>query len=169
VARLAAPELSSGYGLRTMSTAAGGYNPFAYHAGSVWTHDTAIAIRGLRTVGTAAGDAAAAQLIRGLLAAAPGFGYRMPELYSGHPPTRTRAALPYPAACRPQAWSAASAIVILTALLGLTVDAPADTTSLAPLRPSPVGPFSVSGLRVAGRDVTISVDDTGKATTTTSS
>ena len=169
VARLAGPELSSGYGLRTMSTAAGGYNPLAYHAGSVWTHDTAIAILGLRSVGTAAGDAAAANLITGLLGAAPSFGYRMPELYGGQSPDQTRAAIPYPAACRPQAWSAASAVVIITALLGLSVDVPAGVTAMRPLYPSPVGPFAVSGLQIAGRTTQIHVDDDGKATTTTSS
>jgi glycogen debranching enzyme len=167
VARLAGPELSSGYGLRTMSTAASGFNPLAYHAGSVWTHDTAIAILGLRTVGTAAGDAAAAQLIDGLLGAAPSFGYRMPELYGGQPAAQTDSAMPYPAACRPQAWSAASAIAIITALLGLSADPSCGVTNVRPLHPSPVGPFAVSGLQLAGRTTDIRVDADGKASITT--
>ena len=169
VARLAGPELSSGFGLRTMSTSARGYNPLAYHAGSVWTHDTAIALHGLRSVGTAAADAAAADLIRGLLAASVSFGYRMPELYSGHSSVQAHAAIPYPAACRPQAWSAASAIVVVTALLGLGVDAPAGITSVRPLHPSPAGPFAVTGLQIAGRTLDIQVDEDGTATTSTSS
>jgi len=57
--------MSSGYGLRTMSTESSGYWPLSYHGGSVWTHDTAIAVLGLARDGH---DAVAAELIDGLLA-----------------------------------------------------------------------------------------------------
>jgi glycogen debranching enzyme len=43
--RLLAADLSDAYGLRTYSTVNAGYNPFGYHVGSVWAHDTAIAYR----------------------------------------------------------------------------------------------------------------------------
>jgi hypothetical protein len=116
--RLLDPSLDSGYGLRTLATSSGGYWPLKYHGGSVWAHDTAIAIRGLAAVGH---HDAAAQLAEGLLKAAESFGYRMPELHSGDPaPGASGAgvsrALPYPSACRPQAWSAASAVVIAEVL-----------------------------------------------------
>ncbi|HEY4268672.1 MAG TPA: glycogen debranching N-terminal domain-containing protein [Galbitalea sp.] len=111
-ARLVSPELSSGYGLRTMSTDAAGYWPLSYHGGSVWAHDTAIAVRGLAIDGHA--DAAAV-LTEGLLAAAASFDYRMPELHSGDPATEFSRAIPYPAACRPQAWSAAAAVAVWAA------------------------------------------------------
>jgi glycogen debranching enzyme len=105
--RLVSPELDSGYGLRTMSTDSAGYWPLAYHGGSVWTHDTAIAITGLAREGFAT---EAAQLSEGLLRAAVAFGYRMPELHSGDPASEVPVPVPYPAACRPQAWSAAAAV-----------------------------------------------------------
>jgi glycogen debranching enzyme len=115
-ARLVSPQLSSGFGLRTMSTDSAGYWPLSYHGGSVWAHDTAIAIRGL----TAAGFAdAAAELSDGLLAAAASFDYRMPELHSGDSAARFARAVPYPAACRPQAWSAAAAIAVYSSATGL--------------------------------------------------
>lgn len=101
---LASERMSSGYGLRTMSTEAAGYWPLSYHGGSVWAHDTAIAVLGLRREGF---TAEAAQLSEGLLAAAEGFDYRMPELHSGDSSVDIAAPVPYPAACRPQAWSAA--------------------------------------------------------------
>ncbi|CAL8969202.1 hypothetical protein CELL_00453 [Cellulomonas sp. T2.31MG-18] len=112
--RLVHPELSSGFGLRTMATSSTGYWPLKYHGGSVWAHDTAIAIRGLLV----SGHRAQAQLLaEGLLRAAESFDFRIPELYSGDPATGpTPHALPYPAACRPQAWSAASAVVVAQAL-----------------------------------------------------
>ncbi|MCU1551599.1 MAG: amylo-alpha,6-glucosidase [Glaciihabitans sp.] len=108
--RLVSPEMSSGYGLRTMSTDSTGYWPLSYHGGSVWTHDTAIAIRGLVLAGF---DSEAAVLTEGLLSAASAFDYRMPELHSGDSSTAFARPVPYPAACRPQAWSAAAAVQVM--------------------------------------------------------
>ncbi|MFC3995989.1 glycogen debranching N-terminal domain-containing protein, partial [Nocardiopsis sediminis] len=45
--RLAGHDLDSGYGLRTMTATAAGFNPLGYHAGAIWPHDTAIAVLGL--------------------------------------------------------------------------------------------------------------------------
>jgi len=118
--RLVSPELNSGFGLRTMSTAEEGYWPLSYHGGSVWTHDTAIAIMGLSKAGF---RDEAGELIDGLLAAASAFRYRMPELHSGESAAVTSRPIPYPAACRPQAWSAAAAVSVVASVLGLSADA----------------------------------------------
>ncbi|HET6209094.1 MAG TPA: glycogen debranching N-terminal domain-containing protein [Jatrophihabitans sp.] len=167
VRRLASPELSSGFGLRTLAGSSAGFNPLSYHAGSVWTHDTAIAIDGLATVaGQVAGAAeAAGALIEGLLAAGEGFDYRLPELFGGQP--ADPAALlprptPYPASCRPQAWSAASALAVLSAVLGPRPDAPAGRLAFRPLAGQPVGPVRVSGLRFAGRPLTVQLTADGR-------
>jgi len=157
--RLAGPELNSGYGLRTMSSASGGYWPLSYHGGSVWAHDTAIVVSGLARDGH---TAEAEALASGLLAAAEGFDYRMPELHSGDAATDTATPIPYPAACRPQAWSAAAAVAVLGARLGLRADAQAGTLDVAPV--PGVGTMAVSGLRFAGEPVAISVDDAGAVT-----
>ena len=156
-ARLAAPDMSDAYGLRTMSSRAGGFGPLRYHCGAVWPHDTAIAVTGLARTGHAD---AAARLIEGILDAAPAFDYRLPELWGGDARTDTPAPVPYPAACRPQAWSAASAIAFLTALTGLDPDVPAGRLHLRPTGHLPVGALTVAGLTVAGErlDVTIGAD-----------
>lgn len=109
---LVSPELCSGYGLRTLATSMGGYWPLSYHGGSVWTHDTAIAVDGLLRDGF---TREAAILARGLLAAAPFFGQRMPELFSGAA-ADDGAPVPYPASCRPQAWAAAASAVVARAV-----------------------------------------------------
>ncbi len=112
---LIGPSMSSGFGLRTMSTDAGGYWPLSYHGGSVWAHDTAIVARGMARAGLAD---QARELVDGMLAAAEAFAYRMPELHAGDAASDVTVPAPYPAACRPQAWSAAAAVVcheILTA------------------------------------------------------
>ncbi|MFC7617217.1 amylo-alpha-1,6-glucosidase [Actinokineospora soli] len=154
-ARLAEPDLTSGFGLRTLSTASAAYNPLSYHCGSVWPHDTAIAVRGLGLVG-AVDQAAAlgAQLIRA--GAAIG---ELPELYAGVGADEVGAPVPYPAACRPQAWSSAAALAVLKALLGLRVDG--KEIIVRPPRPSPFGALRVSGIPLPGGDLTIAVDREG--------
>jgi glycogen debranching enzyme len=152
VRRLTAGELASPYGLRTLATSAAGYNPVSYHAGSVWPHDTAIALLGMVADGH---PRAAAGLIEALLEAAYRFDFRLPELFAGDDvPT------PYPPSCRPQAWAAAVGPALLTALLGLRPDVPAGRVTIAPIAPSPVGAFQVRGLRVGDGilDVDVSAD-----------
>ncbi|WP_447947670.1 glycogen debranching N-terminal domain-containing protein [Microbacterium maritypicum] len=112
-ALLTAPSMSSGYGIRTMSTGAAGYWPLSYHGGSVWAHDTAIAVHGMMRAGL---DTDARMVAEQLLDLAEGFEYRVPELHAGDALVPGGAPLPYPAACRPQAWSAAAAVVVAQAL-----------------------------------------------------
>jgi glycogen debranching enzyme len=116
VARLlTGPSMTSGFGVRTMSTDAAGYWPLSYHGGSVWPHDTAIVVRGMAREGL---RHEALVVVEGLLAAAEAFAFRMPELYAGDDRSATPAPAPYPAACRPQAWSAAAAITCHEILRG---------------------------------------------------
>ena len=147
-ARLISPELNSGYGLRTMSTTAAGYWPLSYHGGSVWTHDTAIAIAGLSRAGFAA---EAAVLTEGLLAAASWFDYRMPELHSGDAASVSSRPVPYPAACRPQAWSAAAAVSVLASTLGLSADAQSDELAAT----NAGSGITARGLRFNSREVSV--------------
>jgi N-terminal domain of (some) glycogen debranching enzymes/Mannosylglycerate hydrolase MGH1-like glycoside hydrolase domain len=127
--RLADPAMNSGFGVRTMSSASGGYSPLSYHCGSVWSHDTAIVIRGLSCSGH---RDTAAVLADGLLAAAAAFAWRLPEVFSGAQRSDVPWPAPYPASCRPQAWAAAAAGVLVQALLGLEVDVPAGTVRVEP-------------------------------------
>ncbi|MFK4790876.1 glycogen debranching N-terminal domain-containing protein [Microbacterium sp. ZW T5_56] len=101
-------SMSSGYGIRTLSLGAAGFWPLSYHGGSVWAHDTAVAVHGMLRSGLLA---EARQVAGQLVDAAEGFAYRMPELHSGDSRDAVPFATPYPASCRPQAWSAAAAIV----------------------------------------------------------
>ncbi|MEV6848086.1 hypothetical protein [Actinoplanes sp. NPDC051411] len=145
-AALATESMSGAYGLRTMSADDRGFAPLSYHCGSVWAHDTAIVAAGLARGGFAS---AAASLIDGLLTAGEAFDFRLPELYAGDPRTTLSRPMPYPAACRPQAWSAAAAILILQAWLGLEPDVPNGVVRLRPLPHAPM----VKGLRIAGQPV----------------
>ncbi|MFJ4225684.1 glycogen debranching N-terminal domain-containing protein [Microbacterium sp. NPDC089695] len=110
---LTGESMSSGYGIRTMSTGAAGYWPLSYHGGSVWAHDTAIAVHGMLRAGL---TEPARRVAEQLIDLAEGFEYRVPELHSGEPRVIGGSPVPYPAACRPQAWSAAAAVVTAEAL-----------------------------------------------------
>jgi hypothetical protein len=156
-ARLSGPDMDSGFGLRTMSAGNAGYNPLSYHCGSVWSHDTAIVIRGLYR--SAHGDAAA-RLADGLLSAAAAFDWRLPELFSGE----ARGPVPYPAACRPQAWSAAAAGALAQALLGLDVDVPDGRVTVEPPAAPPAGSgrrLRVDGLVAGDETFSAGVDESG--------
>ncbi|GAB2453355.1 glycogen debranching N-terminal domain-containing protein [Xylanimonas ulmi] len=152
-ARLVASDMSSGYGLRTMSTTSAGYWPLGYHRGSVWTHDTAIAVLGLARAGL---GAQALTLADGLLAAAPHFDFQMPELFGGNALGDGPAPLPYPASCHPQAWSAASAVAILTAQLGLAPDGAGGLRATSALAPG--ARVVADGVRVGPRSFRVVAD-----------
>jgi glycogen debranching enzyme len=157
--RVVAADLADGYGLRTMSRLAGGYGTQRYHCGTVWPHDTAITIAGLARSGH---GNLAGELIEGLLAAGLAFAGRLPELWGGDPRSAAPQPVPYPAACRPQAWSAAAPTAVLTALLGLAPDVPAGRLVARPIRPSPVGAVRVRGLRLAGQALDADLDPDGE-------
>ncbi|MFJ5612892.1 glycogen debranching N-terminal domain-containing protein [Streptomyces sp. NPDC093221] len=159
-ARIAGPELDCGFGLRTLSTDSTGFNPFGYHIGSVWPHDTAIAVHGLVRAGF---PREAAKLAEGLIAASAGFDGRLPELFAGHGSELDSAPAPYPAACRPQAWSAASAVLLVQAALGLEADVPGGSLRMSPLAAGRLGPLTMSGLRVGEQPLAVRLDADGRA------
>jgi glycogen debranching enzyme len=158
--RIAAPDMLSGFGIRTMSRDAAGYSPTGYHVGSVWPHDTAICLAGL----AAEGRSEVAPVSEALLAALHAFDGRPPELFAGDARSAHPTPVPYPAACRPQAWSAAAAVSLLASVSGLRADVPAGSVTASPVQPWSFGATSVQGLRAGGRDVSVAVDEAGAAT-----
>src|SRR5437660_7329873 len=111
---LLSEEMFTGWGLRTLGSNMGGYNPISYHCGSVWPHDTTIAAAGLMRYGFVEG---AQKLIMALLDAAHRQGGRLPELYSGLDRREFPTVVSYPTSCSPQAWASASPILALRTLL----------------------------------------------------
>ncbi|MDX2819449.1 glycogen debranching N-terminal domain-containing protein [Streptomyces sp. PA03-5A] len=108
--RLSAPDMDCGFGLRTLSSTSAAFNPMSYHCGSVWPHDTAIAVLGLAAEGH---HEVARSLANGVVEAAERFGYRLPELYAGVSAADSGPLPAYPSACRPQAWAAAGAVAVI--------------------------------------------------------
>lgn len=125
--RLLEEELFSGWGVRTLGSREGGYNPLGYHTGTVWPHENSLIVAGLARYGY--GDAAAT-IGGAILAAAPHFEHRLPEVFAGYPATVTGVPVAFPTASRPQAWAAGAPLLILTTLLGLQPGASEATATL---------------------------------------
>ena len=106
-------ELWSGWGIRTLGAREVRYNPLSYHNGSVWPHDTALLAGGLFRYGFREEGQKVAKALLDLALSQPDM--RLPELVGGFPREEGLPPVPYPVACRPQAWDAA-AVVYLYAL-----------------------------------------------------
>ncbi len=117
--RLMRGDMFTGWGVRTLSSKERRYNPMSYHNGSVWPHDNALIAAGLARYNRRQD---AVRILDGLLQAAGQFKTgSLPELFCGFPRDERLGPVPYPVACHPQAWSAASIFMILQAMLGIEV------------------------------------------------
>lgn len=119
--RLLAQDIDSGWGLRTLSTRESFYNPMSYHNGSVWPHDNAIIMEGLRRIGRIRD---AHKLMSSMVSVAQHQqDFRMPELFCGFERTHWNKPIDYPVSCAPQAWAAGSIFQMLTACANFQPDA----------------------------------------------
>ena len=101
----------TGWGVRTLGAGEVRYNPVSYHNGSVWPHDTALIAGGLARYGFTEEAACIREATFNLASSQPD--HRLPELVAGY--ERSSAPpVPYPVACRPQAWDAAALLYLLT-------------------------------------------------------
>lgn len=102
--------LWSGWGLRTLGSGEKRYAPSSYHNGSVWPHDTAIFAMGLARYGFNEEFRTVRAALFELAMNLPD--HRIPELISGHPREPGLGPVQYGHASSPQAWSAASLIML---------------------------------------------------------
>ncbi|MCL4486633.1 MAG: amylo-alpha-1,6-glucosidase [Chloroflexi bacterium] len=121
VSRLLAPDMFSGWGIRTLSENEKRYNPIGYHLGTVWPHDNSLIAAGFRRYGF---DDEATRVFQGMAEGALEFSYyRLPELFSGASREDYGVPVRYPVACHPQAWSAGAMPFLMETLLGLVPEA----------------------------------------------
>jgi glycogen debranching enzyme len=150
--------LWSGWGIRTMSTLDRGYNPLAYHNGTVWPHDNSLCAWGLARYGR---WPEAHRIVRQMLTAARHFDYQLPEVFAGMPRTETRFPIAYPTAARPQAWAAGTPVLLLQILLGLHPDRRQNTleTLAPPELPAWAGSLRLSSVRAFDRLWEVRLED----------
>ena len=157
VDRLMGEELWSGWGVRTMSSGDAAYNPLAYHNGTVWPHDNSLIALGLARYRR---WPEAQKIVQRMLQAAAHLDHQLPEVFAGMPRAETPFPIAYPTAARPQAWAAATPILLLRVLLGLEPSRRRQTLETeAPVElPSWAGALRLAGVPCFDRRWTVRVD-----------
>jgi glycogen debranching enzyme len=146
VERLMAPDMWTGWGIRTLSADHKSFNPYNYQTGSVWPHDNAIIAMGCKFYGF---GAEAARIAHDVSVAASHFLLnQLPELYTA--PERMEANFPvqYIGANVPQAWAAGSVFMLTQALLGFLPDAPHGKLYVDPMLPKWLPDLTIRDLRI---------------------
>jgi glycogen debranching enzyme len=152
--RLMSPEMFSGWGVRTLASDMGAYNPASYHNGSVWPHDNAIIAAGLMRWGFVA---EAQRIASALLEAAEYSEGRLPELFCGFSRDQISTPVPYPTACSPQAWAATTPIQLVTSLMRYDTHVSRGGLWMDPVLPESYGDLHVTNAPVAGSRISIDI------------
>jgi glycogen debranching enzyme len=146
VERLMAPDMWTGWGIRTLSSDNPAFNPYNYQTGSVWPHDNAIIAMGFKFYGFAAEAACVAHDIS--VAASHFQRNQLPELYTAFQRHETNFPVQYIGANVPQAWAAGAGFMLIQALLGFLPDAPRDRLYVDPSLPAWLPDLTMRDLRV---------------------
>lgn len=157
VKRLVADDMSTGWGIRTVSNEEPSFNPMSYHNGSIWPHDNAIIADGLKLSGY---PAEANQVISQIFTASQRFRYfRLPELFCGFQQDNRYYSSPaeYPVSCSPQAWTAGAAIMFIPTILGLKADAVNRQIDLQPHFPDWLCEIRLTGMLIANHKLSFVV------------
>jgi glycogen debranching enzyme len=162
VARLMAPDMSSGWGIRTLSADHPAFNPYSYQNGSVWPHDNSLIALGFKRYGFAQ---EVGQIARDISRAASHFLLnQLPELYSGVQRSESDFPVQYLGANVPQAWAAGSVFALLQAILGIALDAPRGRIFVDPVLPAWLPDITLFDLRLGRRSIDIRFLRDGEAT-----
>jgi glycogen debranching enzyme len=149
VARLMAPDMNSGWGIRTLSAEHPAFNPYSYQNGSVWPHDNGLIALGFKRYGYAR---EVGLIARDISRAAGHFLLnQLPELYSGVQRGDADFPVQYLGANVPQAWAAGSVFALLQAILGIALDAPEGRILVDPALPSWLPDVTLYDLRLGRR------------------
>ena len=146
VKRLMAPDMWSGWGIRTLSSLHPAFNPYNYQTGSVWPHDNAIIALGFKRYGF---GVEAARIARDISDAGSHFlSNQLPELYTTIERDEDSFPVQYLGANVPQAWAAGSVFALMQAILGFVPDAPRGKLYIDPLLPRWLPDLTVLDLHV---------------------
>jgi glycogen debranching enzyme len=148
------PEMFSGWGVRTLASDMGAYNPASYHNGSVWPHDNAIVAAGLLRYGFVA---EAQRIATGMMDAAEYSDGRLPELFCGFSREQLAVPVPYPTACSPQAWAATAPIQLVTSLMRYDPVVSAGGVWMDPVLPESFGDLHITNAPLGGGRITIDI------------
>jgi glycogen debranching enzyme len=151
---LLSERMFTGWGVRTLASDMGAYNPASYHNGSVWPHDNAIVAAGLMRYGFIE---EAQRIAVGLFEAANRYGGRLPELFCGFDQEEYPEPVVYPASCSPQAWAAATPFSLLRTVLRFDPSVPTGEVWVAPVLPPEFGDVHLRNVPFAGSRISLDV------------
>ncbi len=157
VSRMLQEDMSSGWGVRTVSNQEPSFNPMSYHNGSVWPHDNSIIAAGMKRHGY---DEAANVVISQIFAASQRFQYyRLPELFCGFQLDNRYYSSPaeYPVSCSPQAWTAGAAIFFVQTILGMEADAVHGRLTLRPHFPEWLSELNLESMLIGDHNISFRV------------
>lgn len=155
VRRLLAPDMWSGWGVRTLSAAHPAYNPHDYQLGAIWPHDNGLIALGFKRYGF---GAEAAQVAKGLVDAGSRFLlHRLPEVFAGTSREDSPFPVQYLGANVPQAWAAGSVFHLVRALLGSESDIGNGILHVDPVLPEWLPELRVEGLTLGKQRVDVHV------------
>ncbi|HEX9342440.1 MAG TPA: amylo-alpha-1,6-glucosidase [Actinomycetota bacterium] len=161
--RLLAPDMFSGWGIRTMSKSSVAYNPMSYHNGSVWPHDNAFIGAGLKRYGYIKATNRLATAVFDMAVTVDDM--RLPELFCGFTRRSPNRPVAYPVACSPQAWASGTPFLLLQSMLGISAQAPQNTLTInQPLLPPWLNTVELHNLRVGRSTISIVFRREGEVT-----
>ncbi|MFD1213778.1 glycogen debranching N-terminal domain-containing protein [Arthrobacter sp. GCM10027362] len=153
--RLMSPQMFSGWGVRTLASDMGAYNPVSYHNGSVWPHDNALIAAGLMRYGFVE---QAQRIATALMEAADYTDGRLPELFCGFSRSDYPNPVPYPTSCSPQAWASAAPVMLLRTMLRYEAHLSQGGLWLDPELPESWGHLYAPNVPLSGAPITLDVD-----------
>ncbi|MBE9167301.1 amylo-alpha-1,6-glucosidase [Pleurocapsales cyanobacterium LEGE 06147] len=161
--RLQAPDMFSGWGIRTLSSLSPAYNPMGYHIGSVWPHDNGIIAMGLRSLGSIDQALEVAQGVIDMTLQQPY--QRPPELFCGYERTEDNSPVRYPVACSPQAWATGTIFQLLQMMIHIVPDAPSNCVRVIdPVLPESIHSLSLQNLTVGPTILDLEFERSGGTT-----
>ena len=170
--RLRAPDLFSGWGIRTLSSLSPAYNPMGYHTGSVWPHDNSIIALGLRTTARSIVKESSS-LVEQSLEVTTGIidmtlqqhHLQPPELFCGYKRCEENTPVRYPVACSPQAWATGTLFQLLQVALNLVPDSDHNCLRvIEPVLPESLNRLSLHNLKIGSTILDLEFERLGNTT-----
>ncbi|AFY74408.1 glycogen debranching enzyme [Synechococcus sp. PCC 7502] len=162
-ARLNAPDMFNGWGIRTLSSLSPAYNPMGYHIGSVWPHDNSLIALGMRSHSLVKQSLRIAQ---GLIDMTIGQPYqRPPELFCGYEHDGFSSPVQYPVACSPQAWATGTIFQLISIMVNLVPNAPGNQLRIIdPTLLNSINRLSIQNLRIGQTLLDLEFERSGDTT-----
>jgi glycogen debranching enzyme len=163
MARLNAPDMFNGWGIRTLSSLSPAYNPMGYHIGSVWPHDNSLIALGMRSHSLVKQSLRIAQGLIDMTIAQPY--QRPPELFCGYEHEGFTSPVQYPVACSPQAWATGTIFQLISIMVNLVPNAPGNQLRIIdPCLLNSINRLSIQNLRIGQTQLDLEFERSGDTT-----